>query len=71
MARKEKEQKEAGGLNFYQSVMHVFEAQQDDVSPNFEATTHNKKLPGIIRKVLKMKDQCSNQVFFFHSDLTF
>ena len=64
MARKEKEQKEAGGLNFYQSVMNVFETQQDDVSPNFEATTNNKKLPGIIRKVLKMKDQCSNQVLF-------
>ena len=58
MARKEKEQTDAGGLNFYQSVMNVFENQQDDVSPNFEATTNSKKLPGIIRKVLKMKDQC-------------
>ena len=58
MARKEKEQKDAGGLNFYQSVINVFENQQDDVSPNFEATTNSKKLPGIIRKVLKMKDQC-------------
>ena len=57
MARKEEEQKDAGGLNFYQSVMNVFENQQDDVSPNFEATTNSKKLPGIIRKVLKMKGQ--------------
>ena len=55
MARKEKEQKETGGMNFYQSIMHVFETQQDDVSPNFEATSNSKKFPGLIRQVSKMK----------------
>ena len=54
MARREKEKQDVGGLTFYQAVMNVYETQQNDVSPNFEATSINKGLPGYIRKVSKM-----------------
>ena len=62
MARTEKEKKDSGGMNFYQAVMHVYESQQDDVSPNFRPTNNSKNLPGIIRQVSKMKNQQSTQV---------
>ena len=64
MARREKEIKETGGLNFYQSIMHVYETQRDDVSPNFEATTNSKKLPGLIRLVYNDPNYCIPKFVF-------
>ena len=64
MARREKEKQDAGGLTFYQSVMNVYETQKDDISPNFEATSMNKKLPGFIRKVSNIKELTPLQIFW-------
>ena len=67
MARREKEKKDAGGLTFYQSVMNVYKTQQNDISPNFEAISMKKKLPGFIRKVSNIKIKCPLKALFWKS----
>ena len=53
VARREQEKKEQGGQTFYEAILNVYEAQ-DGISPNFEDTKANRKLPGFIREVSKM-----------------
>ena len=52
--RRKQEKKMQGGQTFYESILNVYEAQ-DGISRNFEDNKSNRKLPGFIREVSKMR----------------
>ena len=49
MARREEEKKSQGGQTLYDAVLHIYETQLQDISPNFEDNKLSRKFPGLIR----------------------